>query len=726
MRAILSLCIFSFSLSLLASQLKPDGAVTHIRLSGDGKTDYCIVFADGENEGKAAALELQKQLQVLSKGAEFRLHSDNETISQPYISVGNTRQAMKLAVGAGLPANKHGFEIKVEQKNLYLVGQPEHNLAVMAFLEGDLNCRYFTDKISVLPISEQLDAEVVERVELAAFAERLVLTNYDLILYGDWAKHNRVMKWEHFKHPRDWFAHTYRKIAPLTEFAKSPELFSLVGGVPTNTMICPSQPENLRRFQEGIKAAMIANPNKKYFSVSESDGSYPYCQCQKCMETIRKYGEAPIAAHLRLVNETAKFVADRAPGQLVDFLVYSRDFRKPPEGMSLEDNVAAWFCSNGDVLKPNWQLPGRKEEFLAWRKLSKHMTVWDYSVNFGNYFEVVPSLPAKIENLRFFQEHDVEGIMIMEAYGYRAGDQQRLRAWMLAKLLWNPGLDDDELAKEFCQAVYAQAGEERLAYYNLVKEAGLAQKKIEEYYGYDKFLPQAERLFQLALAKPDINEAVRRELELDYLPILITQLNIWFDDYPNNKEQLPLAQYKQKLDELKRISSAHEVSHISELRKMQGYILEKDMLLSVLEGDGAFEVYAVNGRLYEYPTVVDELAVGGKATRQYCDGNWIVQWVIPTNLCEPGRKYQLSAEFRLGKDSELDNAAGCGLYNQKMKAMRFYHPLNANYLSSKEFRFVKIDKPFEPKNGDYVYFTAPSSSDIEELRVNRIRLVPLP
>lgn len=715
------------SLLPAASQLTPKGPSTPLLLAKDGHTPYTIVYAEGSPATKSAAQELRAYLRILSSGVTFPLVSEKETFKTPFISVGPTAAARKAGVGAALPAGRTATEIKVIDGNIYLYGIPEAFPAVMNFLEGDLGCRYYTDKISHLPVTPELKADVTDRVEIASFDDRLVLTDYDLAMSYAWTRRNNVLRWEHFRHPRDWFAHTYRLIVPMKDFAKTPELFAVVDGKPSNTMICPTHPENIRRFKEGVRQAMAANPDKRYFSVSESDGSYPYCHCPRCMKIIKAHGGAPIAAHLYLVNEVAKSVADRAPGQLVECFVYSRDFRQPPVNLKLEPNVNIWYCSTGDAIKPEFAKPGRAKEFEAWRKMVSHMTIWDYTADYGNYFHILPALTAEVQNLKYYLRHGIDGVMIMEVYGCRGGDQQRLRAWVLAKLLWNAKLDANELAREYCEGVYGPAAGERYAYFELVDKAGQAGKSIKEFYGLEKFTAEADKLFRAALPKVADNPAALRELELDYLPILITRLNLIFDAYPGNKAHFPTAEYRQLLAEIKRISSAYGVTRISELNSMNGYINEKEMLLNLADGDGSFQIHAVNGKLYDYPTVNDPLAVGGKATRQFCDGNWIVQWLLPVRLCEPGRKYQLMAEIRIDKKSSMKGVCGGGVFNGTKKRSVFTDLIDGDKLSDTEYRFVKLGKPFIPEPGCevYAYFNAPPTSDIGKFYVNRIRLVPV-
>ena len=713
----------SLFLSLSGSQLTPRGNVTVLTLAEKAQTNYTIIYAEN---AKSAALELRAYLKILSNGVVFPLASEKVPVKTPFISVGQTKFARDAGIGATLP-ERTATEIKVIGENIYLYANKDPFHAVMNFLEGDLGCRFYTDKISYLPAKNELKIAVASRCESAAFEDRLILTDYDLVLNDAWTRHNKVLKWEHFRHPRTWFAHTYNRVFSAQNFSRHPERFAVVQGKPSSTMICPTHPKNIEDFKIAIRKAMKQYPGKKYFSVSENDGGYPYCQCLRCKEIISSHGDAPIAPHLYLVNEVAKSVADRAPKQLVDFLVYTFPFRKLPVNLEMEPNVNLWFCCTGNRIIPEIKKYGREEELHSWRRRVKHMTVWDYSLVPDNYFQVEPNLYAKSQNLKFYKKYDIEGVMIQEPFGCRAGDQQRLRAWVFSKLLWNPELDVDELAREYCEGVYGAAAPERYAYYELVEKAGRAGQTIGDFYGIKQFVKEAGRLFETARLKLLNQSVALRELEMDYLPILITEINMIFNGYPANKKNFPMERYQYLLSEIKRISGQYKMSRYSETRFMSAFISELEMLQQLSTNDGIFEIHAVNGRLYDCPVVNDSLAVGGRVTRQFCDGSWGVQWPLPVNLFEPGRKYQLVAEMRVDKNSNSKDVCVGGIYNETLRKLFFLDKIDGSLLSNTEYRFIILGKPFLPGQGNklYVFFNAPSTSDIGKLYVNRIRLIPV-
>ncbi len=681
-------------------------------------THYSIIYEAANRNAMKAAAELARQFKAMT-GVDFPIVPASADFQGAFISVGKTPKAERLGLKPE-PSGKTTACVRAIGDNLFLYGSADHHDAVMAFLEGDLHCRFFTPEITCYPdCGNSLVAEVDSRTEKVSFERRLVFTDYGLLLDSDWYRHNRVKTWEHFDHPRDWLCHTYSKITPPTEFAKSPELFAVVNGKPSSTMICPTHPENIRRAKELVRKAMELNPGKKLFSISENDGGYPYCQCKRCLDFIHDHGDAPIAAHLLLVNEVARSVADRAPGQLVEFIVYTPSFHKTPANIAMEPNVCMWYCANLPKEK-------RASELREWKNLVKDISVWEYDVDFSDYFHITSMFPGVVDDLKCYNGLGISGIMLQEVFGVRGGDLQRLRAWVLAKLLWDTSLDADGLALEYCRGVYGAAAEEMFAYYCMVNAPGKASRTIEEHYDRKEFLDRADALFKAALAKTPAECPALKEIETDYLPVLITRANDIFRGFPENKPVFPVEEYRRLLDEITRITSDCNIPKISELVDMPGYLRDRRQLLDTLENNNSsFQVYAVDGRLYNYPRTSDPLAEGQRGvTRQFCDGSWLVQWVLPTKLMHLNRPYQLEAEFRIEKPSISTTAIESGVYDAVQKKQICTSSINGSELSTSEYRFIKLGKPFSISHrGEvYVYFTAPATSDVGSFYVNRIRL----
>lgn len=718
--------------------LKAIGEKKSIVLAANAKAIATIIIAaKASSKELQAAKELKKYLDKITN-ANFKILLDSAPLTANYISIGNTAKAQNAGLSK-LKLDKDGVAIKVVDNNIYLLGSGSKGImnAIIAFLEEDLGCRWYSDKWNFIPSDKNLKAMVTDRVSIPDFSMRFVFSATPLTSNKEWTRHNRVMKWNKFNHVNKWFCHTYAQICPMSEFKKHLELFAkLPNGKPFNTQLCPTHPEIVRRAKERVKAALKSNKNKDatYISISETDGSTGYCHCARCKKINLKH-QTPLAAHLTLVNKVARSIKDEFPNIKVEFLVYSRDFRKPPINMRMESNVAMWFCSNN--LDKNKIYANNKKaviEFKRWNKLVRTTNIWEYNCDYSNYFRVVPSLHAKTENLKFWKSKGVNGIMFLEVFGPRGGDQQSLRAWILSKMLWNSKLDADKLALDFCQGVFGKAAPEMYKYYQLVNKAGVAGKSVEKYYGKAKFIAKANKIFTKAFAKADKskNKELRERIENHYVPIAFMEINSIFQKYPRNKNNFPIKRYDHLLEQIKKITKREKMGSYSELIRMPGRIAELELLKNAAKG-GVISIYAINGTLYEYPIRKDPLAANGRAPRLPCNSNWLVQWAFPSNLCIPGKKYQLRTQLRPVNDSNSNIIASAGVHfkpiGQRTKAVSnkksFVVRIDGKKLSNKEYRWINIGKPFVPEKDSYAWFAAAAGSKIGGLFVDKIELVPV-
>jgi hypothetical protein len=709
--------------------LKPVGDKQTISLAVDGKAVTAIVVpVKASDEELQAAEELKKNLEQIT-GATFNLVKDNTAIAGTFLSVGNTAQAnqTKLAELAR-KLSPEGIAVKLVEKNIYLLGGSAGIMnAVMAFLEEDVGCRWYSHQWKYIPHDPNFRVEVIDRVSNPDFMMRFVFTAHEMSNDPTWTRHNRVMKWNYFNHVDGWFCHTYAKIRPLIEIETRPDLFAIdAKGLPINTQICPTHPENVKSAQEQVISALKANKRKDAFliSISENDGSTGYCHCDRC-EKINKAQGTPIAAHLTLVNKVAKAIIKDFPDIKVDFLVYSKDFKRPPLSMKMEPNVAMWYCTSDLNNYQKFRDDKQAIYFQKWKKTVSTVYIWEYGLT-GPYFQANPSLFTMADNLRYWKENNVDGVMDLEVYGCLGGDQQALRAWIFSKLMWNTSLDPDKLARDFCDGVFGDASDEMYEYYQLVNAAGKSGKSIENFYGEAKFIKLANSIFNRAFTKADksTNNELRHRIEVNYVTVAVMEMDAIFQAYPANKNNFPQQRYHELLEQIKSITTREKMTNYRENRGIDCRITEWSLLDSSTKNNGALRIHSIDGTLYDYPTTKDSLATKGMACRLPCTGNWLVQWHFPVNLCIPGQKYQLRAQLRKELNGGTGPAALVGIHCPENPEHSFSFNIESDLLIDKEYQWFNIGKPFLPEKGNYVWFAAEPGSGIGGLYVNEIELIP--
>ena len=96
-------------------------------------------------------------------------------------------------------------------------------------------------------------------------------------------------------------------------------------------------------------------------------------------------------------------------------------------------------------------------DFVNWGKICDRIYVWDYTTNFRYYIAPFSNFGAIRENMKFYHENGVRGMFPQGNSQSISGEFGELRAYLLAKLMWNPYMSEEEYSRhmnEFLKAYY--------------------------------------------------------------------------------------------------------------------------------------------------------------------------------------------------------------------------------------------------------------------------------
>ena len=79
-------------------------------------------------------------------------------------------------------------------------------------------------------------------------------------------------------------------------------------------------------------------------------------------------------------------------------------------------------------------------DIRKWKKYTNNVYIWDYAVNFDNYFDIYPSISMVLRNLDLYRKLGVNGVFI-HGSEYNYGVFQNLKSTIYAKLLWNTSIN---------------------------------------------------------------------------------------------------------------------------------------------------------------------------------------------------------------------------------------------------------------------------------------------
>jgi len=139
-------------------------------------------------------------------------------------------------------------------------------------------------------------------------------------------------------------------------------------------------------------------------------------------------------------------------------------------------------------------------------------------------------------NVKFFVAHNVKGIFDQGAYTSNGAEMAELRAWILAKLLWNPTLDGQELIDEFIAGYYGPAGPHIKEYLKITHDAveasgdhlGCFSQHTAKFLSFET-LSKGWKQLKAAEATVIDNPDLRFRVQVAQLPIMYTFMMLWDD-----------------------------------------------------------------------------------------------------------------------------------------------------------------------------------------------------
>ena len=235
---------------------------------------------------------------------------------------------------------------------------------------------------------------------------------------------------------------------------------------------CLSDEATFQTVLANVRKVLAENPDTKIVSISQNDNPN-YCKCERCAATDAEEG-SPAGTLLRFVNRIAADLEPDYPNLTIDTLAYQYT-RKAPAITKPRDNVCIRLCSiechfNHPLTTESCAVCSKfREDIVAWSKISDNIYIWDYTTNYAHYLTTFPNFHVLRENMQFFANHNVKGVYEQGNGNSLSGEFGELRAYLIAKLLMNPYMSEEEYnrhTEEFLAAYYGAGWENIRTYIN--------------------------------------------------------------------------------------------------------------------------------------------------------------------------------------------------------------------------------------------------------------------
>ena len=434
---------------------------------------YVIVLPQAPSESQRYAAE------------ELVAHVERMTgVKLPIKTAADPRPARGIFLG-GDCANlgEDGFRLKADPPHLLVQGSAVRGTlyGVYELLERYGGCRWYASWHTVVPMLDRFAVpDDLDDAQKPAFPHREPFW-YDMF-NGDFAARNKAngpsMRLGP-KHggPAARFGgglgncHTLQRLLPYSDYGGThPEYFALHGGKRVSLapgennadyrlQPCLTNPDVLRIVTSNVLAAIRRDPSATYYGVSQNDNSN-YCECPACA-AVDAEEQSHAGTMVRFVNAVAEAVERDYPDKIIEFLAY-RYTRRPPAKTKLRRNVMPCLCSiECDFSRPlaASRFPDNVSfvrDMRGWAAQATHLYVWDYVTDFHNYPTPHPNVYALQDNVRFMRDNRVSAYFTQgDRQGSHAGFAE-LKAWLLAKWMWNPELPIKPLLDDFFAGFYGR------------------------------------------------------------------------------------------------------------------------------------------------------------------------------------------------------------------------------------------------------------------------------
>lgn len=449
-----------------------------INIINNNHTTYHIVHSVNSTEAERyACMELQKYL-YLSTNTLIPVFSDKCMKRSKEIIIGSARDSQVSLELAGM--SKEAFIIKEKDEEIYITGNSPRGIlyGVYKFLEEFINFRCFTkdcekyDSIDNLSIDKDFSLiqdftfEYREVYFTDAFNGDFAAKNMLNSNLADLSsKHGNKVKWYNFHHS---FSDL---INPKDYFDAHPEYFSLIDGkrIKEHTELCLSNKDVFNLCLDKLRAWIINNPECDIFSVAQDEWMGHFikmaCECENCKK-IDEENNSQSGSIITFVNKLAESLQDEFPNKLIHTFAYQYS-RRTPTKVIPHKNIIVRLCNiecswsksieESAFLNPNGRDGMFLNDLVNWSKISTHLYIWDYAVNFRNYLLPFPNFRSMAKNINLYKKYNVKGLLMQGNFSYGGkGYFDELKSYVIARLMRDDTEPLDVLIKDFCDNYYGK------------------------------------------------------------------------------------------------------------------------------------------------------------------------------------------------------------------------------------------------------------------------------
>ena len=452
MKIKLLLAILIVSLSVFNSVSAQSNQLEIIK---NGSSSYVIIVPEKAIQIEKQAAELLQKYFTKISGYKLGISNDQANPVKTEISIGFTNRLNSQEDQLKSSIEPDEFRIITKDKKVFILGGNHKGVyyGVVDLLEKQLGCRIYAPEVESVPLNKTILLQPLNYSDKPVNKLRIVHGNFNNnSAYKEWMRLDNINE----VFADGYYVHTFNRLVPwVTYFSSHPEYYAYMNGKRIIDQLCMSNPDVLKLVIDNLTKEMAKQPGKKIWSVSQND-NFSYCQCDKCKAVIAEEG-APSGPLLRFVNQ----VAAKFPDKTVSTLAYQFS-RSAPKVTRPADNVQIMLCTielnRSRSIESDTTSRSFVKDITDWGKLTHNIYLWDYTVDFANLVTPFPNLHVLQPNIQFLTKNGAYE-HFQQTNTTKGNEMAELKAYLLARLLWNPDVNIDSVKTVFLNGYYAEAAQ---------------------------------------------------------------------------------------------------------------------------------------------------------------------------------------------------------------------------------------------------------------------------
>ncbi|WP_105045166.1 DUF4838 domain-containing protein [Polaribacter gangjinensis] len=379
------------------------------------------------------------------------------------------------------PTQKDNYCIYKKEKNIIIQGSSNENLgfAIQEFFKK-FTLLSFPEKINQ-SLQNEIQTEVMIPNELSIcstpdfeYREPYFSPNFDAE-FRIWNKTNYLeLEWGLWGH----------NLPKLIKGAQLPEtIFAEVDKERNEEQFCFTSEIFFEFVNDKIKDIHENDAVLKKFMILPNDNEM-VCTCSTCKAVGNTTKDAAPAV-FTFMNKLAK----NHP-KLLFFTAAYNSVKEVPK-FKASENLGVFYSTiniqKGIPIERTKNFEKFESDIKKWKNYINNVYVWDYGVNFDNYFGLYPSLKVNQDNFKLYKKLGVNGVF-MHGSEYNYSTLEDMKTTIIANLLWDTSINLDAEINKYFTSKYPPKLADILTNYYLFTESSFytSKKELGIYSGINK------------------------------------------------------------------------------------------------------------------------------------------------------------------------------------------------------------------------------------------------